>query len=343
MGRVSRYKKIKAVDPFAKGGRGMNEAAPAPHVGKVPASGDAEKMPRRLSDLLRAKKALARRTAGQAGNSSVVSSHAVSGTAPIGPARVGGGGGSRGVGSVPALVHTNSSGAAESIDLSKQVPMPGESLQSFRRRLKDMLFKQLAATKAAAPIMVRPVSAKRKAYQLARAEAKKAKRRRIMGLPELAGEFSSRIGGSEEEDNGADFGTGRGAASAHSIKRPRATDDTATSGVGDKRLRTDEFPVAEPVRFGERAERPPTISAAPRKSKARKAAEALFAAKRSAAAEAEAGGSGEDAEERAAAAKSAARASAMRALELERLRAASYAALGKAASRTVLGSSRTPL
>jgi hypothetical protein len=190
-------------------------------------------------------------------------------------------------------------------------------VRAFAARVKVEVRKKLSELRAEAPAAgARHVGPSRKAYLQARSEAK---RRRKLGLPATDGE-----GG----------GGGGGA------KRPRYEEAAARADVPD-------FPAAESIRFGERAERPPKLVAGPVKSKKRREAEAAFfaaqragAAAAAAAADGEAaGGDGDDDDggERARAiAARAARAIAVRELDKARLRAASYAALGKR-PRSVIG------
>jgi len=191
-------------------------------------------------------------------------------------------------------------------------------VRAFAARVKVEVRKKLSELRAEAPAAgARHVGPSRKAYLQARSEAK---RRRKLGLPAIEG----------EDDGG---GGGGGA------KRPRYDDAAARADVPD-------FPAAESIRFGERAERPPELVAGPVKSKKRREAEAaFFAAQRAGAAAAAAAAAGEGADgddddgsgERARAeATRAARAAAVRELDVARLRAASYAALGKR-PRSVVG------
>lgn len=197
--------------------------------------------------------------------------------------------------------------------LQKMEPLPGESMFSFKKRVRRELKKRLQELKSAKPLAtVKNVSQGRKEYLQARADAKKRKK---LGLP-----ADAPLPGRMEEDGDSDGDDGDGGDTGRDHKKPLAglkrrrpqddddgddSDDEAGPNAAKKpRLgavitdkereraraadRPDEFPSADAsLRFTDRAERPPEIKAQPRKSKKQREAEALHKVRQWAASKAE--------------------------------------------------------
>jgi hypothetical protein len=324
MGRVSRHKRIKAVDPFSKTslanrgpGGGITDAkgdgfvldavaesaAPGkngPQRNLAPKKTEPNNIPRKLRELM----ALKAKAEGKA--TGPVASTLVKEKKEAKPHLVV----SHGHGALPRQASTRHSSSLNVFVLvfffpQKMEPLPGESMFSFKKRVRRELKKRLQEIKSAKPIStVKTVSDSRREYLQARADAKK---RRKLGLPadaplpEKSGSSSS--ADSDDDDEAGKHKPSTTTAAVAGVKRGRPVDDDGGDddavGPAAKRPkkqqgkerdenRPDEFPTADStLAFGDRAERPPEIKAQPRKSKKQREAEALHKMRQWAATKAE--------------------------------------------------------
>ena len=248
MGRVRRYKRIKAIDPFSKTG-GVVDPDAGKVVNKAPTrkelTGDA--VPRSVQLMLE------RRAAAGLG-----------GTAPRKPFKPA-------PKTLPdkAFAHVSA--------------LPGESLASFNRRVDAERGKQLSAQRQQV-LESRPVSAKRKAYQKKLAERRRMRgtgtfdeeTRAERWEVEQETKWAAREAARRQ-------GPVRGAAaevapSAAGHKRPRSEPEAGQEEVGPsaapsapaaRRTPVLDFPT-EHVTFGDRVMEPPKLTVVPRKSQVRK-------------------------------------------------------------------------
>lgn len=313
MGRVRRYKRIKAIDPLNPKTHGVVDFDLGKDINRAPSKKDIEAIPRSVQRLLEAKGAL---------------------TASSG----GGGGGAPKPKPAPQrlLAHVN--------------PLPGESKGSFHRRVNAERSKQLAAIRAER-LDAKTVSDKRSAYLQKKKEKKRTKGTGF-NEPGYTAPDDGGSGDDDDDDvgggsGGGSYGGGGAAAPAAGHKRPRgAADDDSDGGrppapkrpaVGGgggagRREVPDDFPT-ERVAFGERAMEPPRLTVAPRKSQKQKLREAARAAQKAAIAAGRTDGASDAAlaaADAARAAMDATRSEEMKRAQMERYRASvqeAYAAM----------------
>jgi len=241
MGRVRRYKRIKAIDPFSKTG-GVVDHDKGKVFNKAPTRKDMDAVPRSMQLLFD------RRAAGGLTDGAPPPSRARAFS--VQPKAL----------PVKAFAHVSA--------------LPGESLQAYGRRVDAERSTQLAGLRQGA-LDAKPTSAKRKAYQ-----KKQAERRRLRGTGAFDEETRHERWEAEQEEKLAAReaarrgGGGAGAAAAAGHKRPRSDSgagEEEESAAPQRQARSViDFPSASGVAFGERAMEPPKLTVAPRKSQVRR-------------------------------------------------------------------------